>query len=537
MSNAQTVSIFDLPPVVDVICSYLRRQDYFNASLVNRTFHHGCQRYIWKKVVFSHIDDEEAISREHRRTLRANSHWIQHLKVNKIHTPLTCLTKTPNACRNLKVLDCSLQHKSSEYTKSLAKFLDLNSHIKMLRIEFSDDSLQPQGEDSQPSMEGIKQVAVNLWLLQSLRFISVDTAGCFGPVDLYIFLSCLPPSVEGFKFSQLYPKDNGVQEGFYTPSLPSLAWREVYPNLIDLEFGEFEHYDLTSLVIPLLRRCPRLVRLTLPIIPGSDLPSVAEALRGNCPELKFLTIVGHLQEDNLLPMVDAIPALTSLDLPVNVPTTAVFVPHMIAKWSNTLTSMTLGAGAILNSSDIQLLLTSCPRLQFLWMTPVGGTYNARAVTDHYSPLNLSDLVQSEWACLGLLGLCIVFHDERVEQDTLEQHLEQEERTREWIKKAYAQLGKLENLEVLQLGWGHPFGEEVDGDGVITHQAGPLVHMDFSLASGLALLKGLSSLSELSLDGMARISVGAEELEWIQQTWPSARISGLNSTGSMGRDSA
>ena len=200
-------------------------------------------------------------------------------------------------------------------------------------------------------------------------------------------------------------------------------------------------------------------------------------------------------------------------------------PHL-RKWSNSLTSLTLGAGAIVESSDIQLLLTSCPRLLTFWMIP-HSVESPWHLDEYYSPLLLSDLAQSEWTCLGLEVLCIMFHVDRTEQETLDQHLEQEERTQGLIKKAYTQLGKLEKLQTLYLSWGRPFREgEQDDESLAIHKPGPLVHMDFSMASGLSLLKGMRSLRRLSVDGMARISVGSEELEWIQQTWPCARITGF-----------
>ncbi|KAF9948629.1 hypothetical protein BGZ72_009490 [Mortierella alpina] len=529
MSASSTTSIFDLPPIVDTICRFLHPRDHYSVSLVNKTFHHGCKRYIWKKIVFKNTEDNEAISEEHQRTLLANSHWIQSLTVNKIHTPLVCLTDPSSLCTNLTFLNCNLEHRPSLYTASLAKLLTLNADIKTLKIQSLDDDLHIDEEDMPPNIDGLKQVVLALPYLRSLRYVSVEIPGCYGPLDLAIFMLGLPRSVKGFNFDQFLPKDNGMEEPSNYPQVQGLDWPSAYPNIRDLRFGNFEHYNLTSLIKALLPRCPRLKRLALPVIPGFELPSIAELLGDNCPNLWSLTIVGRLEEDELLPMVAAIPALTGLDLPIDVPTTATFVPRLIEKWSNTLTSLALGAGVTVQSSDIQLLLSSCHRLSSFWMTPHGGTFSPWTVSNHYSPLNLSDLAQSEWACLGLQELCIVLHDERVEQDTLDQHLEQEKRTQELIKKAYTQLGKLQKLRNLRLGMGHPFREGEYGDSLAIHKSGPIVHMDFSMASGLSLLKGIGSLRQLSLDGMARISVGSEELEWMQQAWPGARISGLNWT--------
>ncbi|KAF9949928.1 hypothetical protein BGZ70_001576, partial [Mortierella alpina] len=336
MSTSPFTSIFDLPPVVDTICRYLHRRDYSNVSLVNKTFYNGCKRYIWRRLVFKNTEENEALPKEHRRALRANSHWIQNMTVSKTHPPLRCLTKSPTACRNLKFLGCSLEHRSSKYTKALAKLLVLNTDIIGLRIEFSDEYLQMQDEDQPPNIDGIKQVGLALPHLTSLQYISVETPGIFGHIDLFLFLTCLPPCVKVFKFMQLYPRDNEVDEAPYALTPHGLAWRDVYSDLVDLEFGEFEHYSLTPFLIPFLQRCPRLIRLTLPIVPGPGLLSIAEVLRGNCSKLRFLTIVGHLQEEHLLPIVDVIPALLTLDLPVSVPTTAIFLPQLVAKWSHTL---------------------------------------------------------------------------------------------------------------------------------------------------------------------------------------------------------
>ncbi|KAG9327011.1 hypothetical protein KVV02_006488 [Mortierella alpina] len=526
MSTSSTTSIFDLPPIVDTVCRYLHRQDYYNVSLVSTAFHHGCKRYIWKTLVFKNTVDNEAISEDHQKTLRANLHWIQGLTVNKIYTPLTCLTICPTLSKNLKFLECDLEHESSEYTKAIALFMSFGAFISNLTLRSRDDDPQNNEEGRPLNIDGIRQVF--MFLPSSLKNISVYTAVRFGAMDLFLLLSNLPASVESVCYRETFAQGRDLlNPGSFLREL-HLSWPVVYPNMKRLEFGEFAQFNLTSVLLPLLRKCPLLEHLSLPIIPGHDLPSIAEVLRDSCPKLNTLTIVGYLEEDELLSVVDALPGLASLDLSIDTPTLAIFVSQMIAKWSNTLTSLILGAGAIIESSDIQLLLTSCPRLLTFWMYPHGEAERLWSFSPYYSPLLLSDLAQSEWTCLGLKALCILFHDERFEQGTLEQHLEQEERTQELIKKAYTQLGKLKRLQALSVGWGRPFREgEEDDESLAIHKPGPLVHMDFSMSSGLALLKEMGSLRQLSLDGMARISVRAEELEWIQQTWPYARISGLD----------
>ncbi|KAF9278048.1 hypothetical protein BGZ68_008818 [Mortierella alpina] len=523
MSASYTTTIFDLPPVVDTVCRYLHRKDYYNASLVNKAFHDGCRRYIWRKLVFKNDENSDSLSVEYQMTLRANSHWIQQLTVNKTYIPLIYLTRV---CDKLQFLECDLEHESSQYTRALKMFMASNSGISNLTLKSRDDDPQNNDEGRPLNIEGIKEVFAVL--PRSLKNISVNTAGRYGALDLFLLLSSLPPSVESISYHESFKQGREMIDPLGFLRGLNLSWPVVYPNMRELEFGELGQYNLTSVIIPLLRKCPLLERLSLPIISGHELPSIAEVLRDSCPKLNALTIVGYLEEDELLPVVDALPGLASLDLPIDTPTLTVFVSQIIAKWSSTLTSLTFGAGAILESSDIQLLLTSCPRLLTFWMIPHGGTEKPWTVSTYYSPLLLSDLAQSEWTCLGLEVLNIMFHDERFERDTLEQHLEQEERTRELIKKAYTQLGKLKRLKTLYLAWGRPFREgEVDDESLTIHKPGPLVHMDFSMASGLALLKGMESLRDLSLDDMARISVGSEELEWIQQTWPDIGISGLD----------
>ncbi|KAF9953940.1 hypothetical protein BGZ70_000056 [Mortierella alpina] len=525
MSTSSTTSIFDLPPVVDTICRYLRRRDYPKVSLVNTAFYHACKRYIWRKLVFQHTNDNEAITDEHQRTLCANALWIHELTVDKICTPLMCLTTSPTFCENLESLECDLEHESSPYAAALAMFVRRGIKISNLTLKTRDDDPQNNDEGRPLNIYGLTLLLP--FLPPALKNISVKTAGRFGAMDLLLLLASLPASVERFTYHESFTQCRDLLDSSSFLRGLNLRWQAVYPNLKELEFSEFHQLNLASVLLPLLRKCPLLERLGLPIIPGHDLPSIAEVLRDSCPKLNALTIIGYLEEDELLPVIEALPRLASLDLPIDTPTLGVFVSRMRAKWSSTLTSLTFGAGAILESSDIQLLLTSCPRLVTFWMCPHGEGKRPWTISPHYSPLNLSDLAQSEWTCLGLEELCIIFHDERVEQDTLEQHLEQEQRTREWIRQAYTQLGKLKKLETLHLGWGRPFREGVDGDSLAIHKPGPLVLMDFSMASGLALLKDLESLRQLSLDNMARISVGTEELEWIHQMWPHARISGLD----------
>ncbi|KAF9278047.1 hypothetical protein BGZ68_008817 [Mortierella alpina] len=418
-SGSSSTSIFDLPPVVDTICSHLQRWDYADASLINKTFHYACRRDLWKRLIFKGTHDNQAISKEHQRTLLANSQWIRNLTVSKIHAPLTCLADPSSQCRNLESISCDLEHETSKYTSSLVKLLALNPKIINLTFKALDDDPQNYDMVGPRNIDGITQVVTALPHLTTLQYLSVETAGRFGCMDLALFLTNLPPSVEMFSLTELQLEDSGIDEPFSLSEEQELCWPNVYPNIVYLSFGDFDQYNLTSLIVPLLERCPLLENLILPTMHGFDLQFIAEALRDSCPNLRCLTIYGSVEEESLLLIVDAIPALSILSLLINVSTTAAFVPQLVAKWFNSLTSVSFGARTMVQSSDIQLLLTSCPLLEDFCICSYAAKKRPWFDDFHYSLLNLSDLAQSEWTCQRLEVLDIVFHDERVEQDTLE----------------------------------------------------------------------------------------------------------------------
>ncbi|KAG0204745.1 hypothetical protein BGX28_003406 [Mortierella sp. GBA30] len=524
MSRTTSPSIFDLPPIVDTICRHLAPADYQNATLINRTFYSGCRRYLWKDIKIQNLDEEYIPTMEHQEALITNSRWMQELTVHAAYMPVICLLGSRSACSNLRRLRCDLSHELSAYSIVIVPLLECNPQLENLTIMTRDTDPQNTAIDRPQNLKGILDMATAIQSLASLRTLTVETPERFVGVDLLLLLSSLPDSLRTFVYQERYP-DEGEETQHTEVDLVEhlagqrIAWRASYPNLKNLIFSEWQFFNLAPIITPLLRRCPVLVNLVLPVVPGEDLPTIAGVLRDHCPRLRKLSVMGKYEEDQLLPLTEAAPRLAILQLPCYILTSSVFISRLIPKWSSTLTSVTTGAGLCIQSSDIQLLLTSCPHLIDFWMIPLYPEQRPWTIDPHYSALKLSDLVQSEWTCLRLHALGITFHDGRAEQDTLQEHLDQEERTRDLIKQAYAQLGKLTRLRNLGLTWGRPFREGAESDALAIHKPGPLVHMDMSMTSGLSMMSGCKDMTEIYISNLARISMKEEELEWALQEWP------------------
>ncbi|KAG0204744.1 hypothetical protein BGX28_003405 [Mortierella sp. GBA30] len=475
---------------------------------------------LWREISFMDIEQEHFIlTHDHQEALLANSQWIRELIIKAAYAPALCLAGPRSSCSNLRSLECDLVHEQNAYSMAIAALLDRNPQLENLTLRLREEDPGMYLYEMPQDTEGIVGLVSTLRRLSSLKELTIETAGPFASMDLSFFLPNLPESLEIFVYEDQDAQGYAMDSMFDFQDFGGLEWPDIYPCVKVIRFGQWIGSDVVSALQPFMVRCPLLETLDLPTMSGGLLTITFEEAGVHCPKLKNLLVMGDLEfeEEDLLSLIDAVPAMESLDLACSCPTTGIFVSQMIPRWANTLTALSIGVGVVVESSDIQLLLCSCPSLLTFWM--IAPLTRPWRIEPHYSALKLSDLVQSQWACLGLLYLSIAFHDERVEQKTLKLHKKQEARTRDLIKQAYERLGKLTQLEQLRLAWGRPFREEVDGNRMALFKTPPLVHMDMSVDSGLPKLKGLVNLEMLLVRDLAKVSIGEQEKEWILKSWP------------------
>ncbi|KAG0211734.1 hypothetical protein BGX28_007496 [Mortierella sp. GBA30] len=516
MSN--TPSIFDLPLIVDLICQHLTRQDYFLCALVSKTFYQQSKRHLWRELSFVDVSEEYIVTQDHQDALLAHAHWIRELHISEAYAPVCVLARPVSACTNLSYLKCNFLHEQNAKAFPILTLLERNPRLRHLEISTVHGDAHNLVRGLPQNIEAFTSLLKVLKGHPSLETLSVKTVDRLCHKDLPLLLLNLPESLQSFTMATRDyndfedEEDEEDEEDVEEEQELEYDWPDVYPRLKELDFSYWEGGNPKPFMFPLLSRCPLLEKLQLYRLYGDDLAQIVTFVRKHCPRFKDIEIDGAFTEDELLPLVDISRAMESLSLYCSFVSTSIFISQLTQKWCSTLTSVSMGNHCTLLSHDIQLLLSSCSQLTLVSVQCSGA-------------LRLSDLVQSKWTCLGLKKLRITFQDERVEQETLEQHWEQEARTRDWIKETYAQLGRLKRLRHLTIRWEGAFRGNVTGQTI--GRSLPVAHLDMSMASGLGLLHDLRNIETVWLM-LTRVSMGPEELEWILLSWPKlAFIGGLD----------
>ncbi|KAG0266789.1 hypothetical protein BG011_000841 [Mortierella polycephala] len=285
--------------------------------------------------------------------------------------------------------------------------------------------------------------------------------------------------------------------------------------------------------LPLLRRCTQLQSISMDLFTDTAIEQLASVLRQYCPQVNDMSLrclTGRPLEDtqirNLSLASSSWRHLTMLHFhglgPLSI---AALIKHS----SRTLETLILEECDGFCSEDIQLVLSSCPNLRiFQAMTSNGKEFSSTVYLD------ARDMVDSPWVCHGLEQLKLVITgiarpDLKMDQygvplrgllndGTIEGY--------ELQRIVYGQLGRLTRLQKLWLG--HDTQDLDDEENY--HQTDVVGQwqfidpdeqfecVEFSLKSGLDLLRGLKELKVLNLDRL-HTRIGLNEVQWMVKEWP------------------
>ncbi|KAF9411201.1 hypothetical protein BGZ94_001413 [Podila epigama] len=259
-----------------------------------------------------------------------------------------------------------------------------------------------------------------------------------------------------------------------------------------------------SSFFPILRSSPDLSKLVLPKITPTLVPALAHILKTSCPQMKHLSSHDDYGIVSNTLLVDASPLLQGLELMCTHQLSASFLETLLMR-SSTLTSLAIGVQARLESPDIQRIMAVCSGLT---------SFRIHSDLDEdigNSALDIQDVFKSDWTCLGLRDLDIVFtfiptddtfHGERGQSG------KDGDIVSRMVENVYRQLGRLRQLEMLAIGW-------VPGEGAMGVKG-----IDMSLSGGLDHLAGLTRLRYLDVERIPEPAIDSAEIEWLACHWPS-----------------
>jgi hypothetical protein len=522
------ISIFDLPHVMEGVASYLDRKDRMSCTLVCKAFYNELNRLLWRELAFHRLTSfsEFKVDGGRKEALIRNARWTRKVSVDT-QCRTGVLSVLSESCTHLRDLTIFVSRKQqSDMEKELLlPIIDLIARNAQLRtctiVRYADLSSEILGK-----LAGAISSRSFLRELILVFRVSPPPRGW-----LRCILQNLPKSVKSLSLQ--WRKETGGHTGESEP-FPDQNWPHSYPHLevakllVDLTASE------EPTLIKFLERCPALKDCYVPQMASMESLSTFIHLLGlkrfpftltklDCRKWRDLD---EYQWNRLLWAMKGDIQSFVVGVAVNTIPTRNHIREMARYWSQTLETLSIYEAHLITSPDIQLILTSCPRLKRFdcicyWLLI---THQPRSDEDNPLP-GLKAMVSGEndanndmvtdWVCLEMEELKITFSDGRRSLVEEPMSTQQEQWTARGIERVYEQLGRLKKLRELTIGWcsGRTFSKDAN--------------LDMSLQSGMEHMKDLRVLRTLDVNYIARLNFGMAEAQWILQNWPELRtISGL-----------
>lgn len=490
------LSIFDIPHIVSSIGTNLDRHELAACSLVSKSFCGLFQPILWRDIVLerrsSSLPSGDDIEPHLKQSVIHNCQWTRSLSIRANGDDSRSLITTH--CNQLKDLYVHIISNWNDIS-----VVDLVTHNRDLTKLSLNTYAHPTGADLQ---QLTKVISASTLSILKIEFRWRPRHGWLQHV-----LQNLPRTLTriSLHWRRLYKLDQ------FEKPFPAQDWPEVYPAL-EVAALSFDSEDKDELVLgEFLKRCPSLKSLTYPAMVEEQIRTLIPFLAvTNLPHLETLYL-GRFRKTNEAQWEDLVQTMkgrikhfaTSSEF--YSPLTNI-IPILARNWADTLLSLQFMCFSHIFSHDVQLILTTCPKLKHfdcMWTLSVHRTDSA------------VDVEPKDWICLDLEEIHIMFADNR----NLHAHdrlmKAQEEQTAREIEDAYRQLGRLTKLHTLALGWR------------TTQAFSESRNLDMSLEGGMGQMDKLKVLRRLDINFLPRINIGQPEVEWIAKNWPELRtINGL-----------
>ncbi|KAI8358131.1 hypothetical protein B0O80DRAFT_485225 [Mortierella sp. GBAus27b] len=520
------ISITDIPHIVERFGLYLDRRDRMSCSLVSRSFRVEFNRIVWRQLNFPRYipssyetDVDDVYPKE---ALRYNLQLTRKVSIDTQSRSgvLPLIAESCTLLRDLNVI-VSRNGQADPEGVLFSPAIDLISRNTLLRIcsivVFSDLSTNSLG-----------RLARTLSYSPCLTELVLVFRGGSLPRNWFrCLLQNLPNPLKSL--SLLWTMlDEDVSRSF-----PDQDWPESYPCLQVIKLMVDLNYRDESAFFQFLERCPALKDCSFPKMATMEAVNELTRTLGTARFPFTLTRIdshmwGDMSETQwghlLLAVKDSIQSFVA-GMNFTTPSTQLFVPAMTRHWSQTLESLSIYHSHLISSQDIQLILTTCPKLKkfdclCFWLLlashPERDESNALpGLKAMVKSENGDNIDMGDWVCTELEELKLMFADGRRESDDESVRSQQEQWTVKGIRRAYQLLGRLTKLRKLTIGWCSAF--------MFSESA----NLDMTLESGLEYMKDLKSLSVLDLNFIMGVNIGIPEAEWMLKNWPSlTRIEGM-----------
>ncbi|KAF9966169.1 hypothetical protein BGZ70_003085, partial [Mortierella alpina] len=524
-AKSTAYSVFATPQLLLLISAYLDPVDLADCNAVCKAWRRWFEPILWTNVCLDN-GCRETLSDELKGSLTRNLPHIRTLK--SFYASLALLqvlthgSATP--CPNLKRLEFDLVHyEQLDLTlKLMPTLLNRNRQLTHLAIPFEFIGFAQEDQDA------VLTAISKLENLQRLKVDSLEEWEYDGSMPL-LLQACLPLP----KLTELFLDTNWQfnQFGDYTVDLETL--------IKDASKARFAHNPAATKVkslrmpinrsgksdpIPLLLLKSNVMDLESCQIPwfadNTDSAEIEQVVRKHCPKLKHLTCPSfkyrHEYDRSSSAFLQGCSGIKSfsseLYCDTDITSTLVSLHH------NTLEVFEAKEGDYVSSNDLQAVLSQCKKLKRFWVMEPYSHKSTISIT-------FADIAGGEWACTGLTELGLTLNrcpkdgnpwsdDESGSDDEESEDPVKAKAMAAEAKRVYAQIGRMEKLEVLEL--------DIDVSRDTGAKEGDYA-WDLTLYKDkgwLRQLAGLKNLKRLSLKADFWSQMRKREMKFILENWPS-----------------
>ncbi|KAF8958062.1 hypothetical protein BGZ46_002061 [Entomortierella lignicola] len=462
----------DLPEIRQNLIQFLNRNDLATAAAVCKSWNSTFSAELYKEVMFYGFSSSRTPSKE---AFRANAGYIQTIHfLGNLTVDFPC-----EGITQLKEIHAGETTWGYISWDHLYVLLYRNPRVHSIILNFKDVMyIQP------------KIILDALLYCQDLRHLKLP------------HLTIERREIKDFLRLCTRLESLHIKEPSFTRARALYNWTQPFFTMKELIFdiNTEGSSGLLNIQLELIRRCPQLTTLKLAMERERDrrlIPRVCEILSTDCLFLNQLSISTssfQLTDNELAQIFGSCHNLSTFVIPAVSFYMSAF--EALRQHFESLTKLDLLSCPKATSRMVHDILVYCPQMIIL---KVGflDAHHILGTTKDFKVENGSGLESAlypiNWVCLNLQEFVVVIRG-------------LEDRSPEWHRHIFHQLGRLKKLKSLAVG------------PTTAWSASRLDGLDFRLESGLKNLGGLTQLKKIEFNRLKQ-QMSEQDIRWMIQSWP------------------
>ncbi|KAG9064661.1 hypothetical protein KI688_002919 [Linnemannia hyalina] len=459
MGNPAQSHFFKLPELINLLASLLSKKDLSRLMRASRQLHATCRPSFFREIDL--VQEHKALcdNKDGFYALVRNAELVQSLKLNpksgKLYRAyayiLGALQDTNNkpTTSTLSSLHRPVLSGSHRHPYSDSDFLIGLRSTLQLSLRLSELHLHRVRIEQESWIHILATTISEITTLQALHLTIFSGEIIHGAIASTIFFSCPPLartlSIEVYKLhSVTYRAPTGTLQ-----EEPLSRRDEPLHCLTDFTMAVNHRFQFLD-IVSILKHCPELVSMNVPMIQPGDSLEQASIILDLCPNLRNLSLHDcrdDYSEHLMFVIMDHMPKDSLQSCSYNSyreKSNANSLATSFGRHFDSLRSVRLIECAWIHPDQVQAILFNCPILEVFVITKA---------SHQELDISVGDLVAETWASTGLVEFALPVNINTLENPRYlkRSHLTKEEREQVLLLgKLYHQLGSLIALRVLSL---------------------------------------------------------------------------------------